>query len=42
MQDWNVVVSLHERAFKPAFKVLQGFGAVSPTESFATTRLNKH
>jgi tRNA(Ser,Leu) C12 N-acetylase TAN1 len=32
MHDWNVVVSLHEHAFKPAFKVLQGFGAVSETD----------
>ncbi|MDJ0735478.1 MAG: THUMP domain-containing protein [Nostocaceae cyanobacterium] len=31
MDDWNVVVSVHEHGFKKAFKVLQGFGAVSQT-----------
>ncbi|MGK7876359.1 MAG: hypothetical protein AB4426_24595 [Xenococcaceae cyanobacterium] len=34
MHDPNVVVSLHERGFKKAFKVLQGFGAVSQTGFF--------
>lgn len=34
MYDWNVVVSLQERGFKRAFKVLQGFGAVSQTGFF--------
>lgn len=32
MNDWNVVVSVHEHGWKPAFKVLQGFGAVKPSD----------
>jgi tRNA(Ser,Leu) C12 N-acetylase TAN1 len=32
MNDWNVVVSVHEHGWKPAFKVLQGFGAVGSSD----------
>jgi tRNA(Ser,Leu) C12 N-acetylase TAN1 len=31
MSHWNVVVNLHERGFKRAFKLLQGLGAVYNT-----------
>ncbi len=34
MYDPNVVVNLRDRGFKKAFKVLQGFGAVSQTDFF--------
>jgi tRNA(Ser,Leu) C12 N-acetylase TAN1 len=32
MSHWNVVVNLHERGFKRAFKLLQGLGAVYNTD----------
>ena len=31
MDEWNVVVSVRERGYRKAFKILQGFGAVSQT-----------
>jgi tRNA(Ser,Leu) C12 N-acetylase TAN1 len=34
MINWNVVVNVHERGFKQAFKLLQGFGAVFTTDYF--------
>ncbi|MCX7595067.1 MAG: THUMP domain-containing protein [Fischerella sp.] len=32
INDWNVIVSLHERGWNQAFRVLQGFGLVSRSE----------
>jgi hypothetical protein len=32
MTNWNVVVSVHEHGWKPAFRILQGFGAVKPSD----------
>jgi tRNA(Ser,Leu) C12 N-acetylase TAN1 len=34
MSNWNVAINLYEHTFKRAFKLLQGLGAVSPTEFF--------
>jgi tRNA(Ser,Leu) C12 N-acetylase TAN1 len=34
MQDWNVIVSVHERGFKQAFIKLGAFGHVGRTEFF--------
>jgi tRNA(Ser,Leu) C12 N-acetylase TAN1 len=34
MQDWNVVVSVHDDAYNRARKVLERFGAVSRTDFF--------
>lgn len=34
MENWNVVIRVHEHGFKRAFKQLQGYGAVSSTDYF--------
>lgn len=34
MQDWNVVVSVNEKGFREAFRVLSEFGPVSKTDFF--------
>ncbi|WP_290888325.1 THUMP domain-containing protein [Fischerella sp.] len=32
MNDWNIIVSLHERGWYQAFKVLQEFGSISRSD----------
>jgi tRNA(Ser,Leu) C12 N-acetylase TAN1 len=34
MQDWNVVVSVHEEGYKPAIRLLSGLGEVAATDYY--------